>query len=67
MTVGIASSAMGPLVLGASADFLGGFQPSLWLFAGLAVTVAANGLKPESARGGDQLIQEEALELRVAA
>jgi MFS family permease len=67
MTVGIASSAMGPLVLGASADFLGGFQPSLWLFAGLAVTVAANGLKPESARGGDQLIQEEALELRIAA
>ena len=40
MTVGISCSALGPLVMGASADWLGGFNPSLWLFASVAVVVA---------------------------
>lgn len=43
MTVGIACSALGPLVMGASADYLGGFDPSLWLFATVAAAVAAAG------------------------
>ena len=40
MTVGISCSALGPLVMGASVDALGGFEPSLWLFASLAALVA---------------------------
>ena len=40
MTVAISCSAMGPLIMGASADMLGGFNPSLWLFATLATVVA---------------------------
>lgn len=43
MTVGIACSALGPLAMGASVDYLGGFEPSLWLFTGVAVGVAAVG------------------------
>lgn len=43
MTVGIACSALGPLAMGASVDYLGGFEPSLWLFTGVAVSVAAVG------------------------
>jgi MFS family permease len=43
MTVGIACSALGPLVLGASVDYLGGFEPSLWLFTAVAMIVAAAG------------------------
>jgi cyanate permease len=50
MTVGIGCSALGPLVMGASADYLGGFEPSLWFFAAVAAFVAfAGGL----AGGGD--------------
>jgi cyanate permease len=45
MTVGIASSAMGPLVLGASADYLGGFGPSLWACAAVGTVVAISGLR----------------------
>jgi MFS family permease len=40
MTVGISCSALGPLVMGASADLLGGFNPSLWLFATIAIVVS---------------------------
>ncbi|MBL9161587.1 MAG: MFS transporter [Planctomycetaceae bacterium] len=40
MTVGISCSAMGPLIMGASADALGGFNPSLWLFTTVAIIVA---------------------------
>lgn len=29
--------------MGASADYLGGFNPSLWLFAAVAAAVAAAG------------------------
>jgi MFS family permease len=36
LTAAIASSALGPLVLGASFDLWGGFGPSLWLFVGTA-------------------------------
>jgi cyanate permease len=43
MTVGIACSAMGPLVMGASVDYLGGFEPSLWFFTAVAMSVAAVG------------------------
>ncbi|MCC6493946.1 MAG: MFS transporter [Pirellulales bacterium] len=47
MTVGIASSAVGPLIMGASADLLGGFQASLWFFATTALAVAAAGWRVE--------------------
>jgi MFS family permease len=50
MTVGIACSALGPLVMGASVDYLGGFEPSLWFFTAVAMTVAAAGAL---AGGGD--------------
>jgi MFS transporter, OFA family, oxalate/formate antiporter len=40
MTVGISCSALGPLVMGASVDLLGGFNPSLWLFTTVAIVVA---------------------------
>jgi cyanate permease len=43
MTVGIGCSALGPLVMGASADYLGGFEPSLWFFTAVAMSVAAVG------------------------
>jgi MFS family permease len=43
MTVGIACSALGPLVMGASVDYLGGFEPSLWFFAAVAATIAVAG------------------------
>jgi len=43
MTVGIACSALGPLVMGASADYLGGFEPSLWFFAAVATFVSLAG------------------------
>jgi cyanate permease len=43
MTVGISCSALGPLVMGASVDYLGGFEPSLWLFTTVAMTVASAG------------------------
>lgn len=52
MTVGIACSAMGPLVMGASVDYLGGFEPSLWLFTGVAVSVAAIGAYAGGGEGG---------------
>jgi cyanate permease len=49
MTVGIACSALGPLVMGASVDYLGGFEPSLWFFTAVAMSVAAVG----AIAGGD--------------
>jgi OFA family oxalate/formate antiporter-like MFS transporter len=33
LTAAISASAVGPLVMGASVDFLGGFEPSMWIFA----------------------------------
>jgi MFS family permease len=35
LTAAVAASAVGPVVMGASADYLGGFAPSFWLFAAL--------------------------------
>lgn len=40
LTAAISASAAGPLVLGVSADFLGGFEPSLWVFAAGAAAAA---------------------------
>ena len=43
LTAAIAGSAVGPVVMGISADYLGGFGPSFWLFAVAAglVTLAS--------------------------
>jgi MFS transporter, OFA family, oxalate/formate antiporter len=56
LTAAISASAAGPLVMGASADFLGGFEPSLWLFAAAAVATAAVcplAIRPQAVRGED--------------
>jgi len=44
LTAAIAGSSLGPLLMGISDDYLGGFAPSLWLFAALASVVAVAGL-----------------------
>ena len=49
MTVGISCSALGPLVMGASVDYLGGFEPALWFFTAVAVSVEMLG----AVAGGD--------------
>jgi OFA family oxalate/formate antiporter-like MFS transporter len=41
LTAAISASAVGPLVMGVSVDFFGGFEPSLWAFAAGAIVVAA--------------------------
>jgi hypothetical protein len=43
MTVGIGCSALGPVAMGASVDYLGGFEPSLWFFTAVAASVATLG------------------------
>lgn len=40
LTAAISASAVGPLVMGGSVDYLGGFEPSMWLFAGAACLTA---------------------------
>jgi hypothetical protein len=40
LTAAISASAVGPLVMGASVDFLGGFEPSMWIFAAGACIAA---------------------------
>ena len=40
LTVAVAASAIGPVIMGVSADYLGGFGHSLWFFAGLSVVCA---------------------------
>jgi cyanate permease len=37
LTAAVGASAIGPVVMGISADYCGGFAPSLALFAGMAV------------------------------
>ena len=37
LTAAIAGSSVGPLIMGVSTDYLDGFTPALWLFAGGAV------------------------------
>ncbi len=44
LTAAIAGSSVGPLVMGVSADYLGGFTPSLWLFATLATGISIAGI-----------------------
>ena len=39
LTAAVAGSAVGPVIMGISADYLGGFGPSFWLFAGMALCV----------------------------
>lgn len=43
ITAAIAGSSIGPLVLGVSADYLGGFTPALWLLSGIAFMVSILG------------------------
>jgi len=43
LTAAIAGSSVGPLIMGISADYLGGFTPALWLFAALATVVSITG------------------------
>lgn len=40
LTAGVAGSAIGPVIMGISADYLGGFADSLWLFAALSIACA---------------------------
>lgn len=44
LTAAIAGSSLGPLIMAVSDDYLGGFGPSLWMFAALAGIVAVAGL-----------------------
>lgn len=44
LTAAIAGSSLGPLLMGVSDDYLGGFEPSLWLFAAMAGVVSIAGL-----------------------
>ena len=44
ITAAIAGSSVGPLVMGVSADYLGGFAPALWLFVAMAVVVSIAGI-----------------------
>ena len=39
----LAGSSLGPLVMGISTDYLGGFAPSLWIFAGFAGIISIAG------------------------
>jgi len=39
-TIGVASSGVGPFIMGAAFDFFGGFQQVLWGCAGLAAALA---------------------------
>lgn len=43
LTAAIAGSSLGPLLMAVSDDYLGGFAPSLWLFAGLAGVISIAG------------------------
>jgi MFS family permease len=40
LTAAVAASAIGPVIMGISADYFGGFADSLWLFAALSVMCA---------------------------
>ncbi len=44
LTAAIAGSSLGPLLMGVSDDYFGGFGPAFWLFAGLAAVVAIAGI-----------------------
>ncbi len=40
LTAAVGASAIGPVIMGVSADYLGGFADSLWLFAALSAVCA---------------------------
>ncbi|TWU24707.1 MFS transporter [Bythopirellula polymerisocia] len=43
LTAAVGASAVGPVVMGVSVDYLGGFTPSMWLFAAMAGACAVAG------------------------
>ncbi len=43
LTAAIAGSSVGPLLMGISADYLGGFTPALWLFTAMAAVISVAG------------------------
>jgi len=43
LTAAIAGSSVGPLIMGISADYLGGFTPALWLFTAMATVISIAG------------------------
>jgi len=43
LTAAIAGSSVGPLLMGISADYLGGFTPALWLFTAMAIVISIAG------------------------
>jgi MFS family permease len=67
LTVAISASAMGPLVMGVSVDFFGGFGTSMWTFAAAATTLAL--VSPLATRPAPSCVNEdfEAPTLRAAA
>lgn len=44
LTAAIAGSSLGPLIMGISTDYFGGFTPSIWLFAAWSGAVAVAGI-----------------------
>lgn len=65
LSAGISSSAVGPLVMGASCDYLGGFEPSMWAFAVGAVAAAM--ICPKATRPAGLRADVESVKLRAAA
>ncbi|MEM8943562.1 MAG: MFS transporter [Planctomycetota bacterium] len=57
LTAAIAGSSLGPLMMAVSDDYLGGFGPSLWCFAGMAgvITVASFWATPPT--GNDEVTE----------
>jgi len=43
VTAAVGSSSAGPLIMGASSDYLGGFEPSMWVFVAGAAALAVAG------------------------
>jgi MFS family permease len=43
VTSAVASSSAGPLIMGVSSDYLGGFEPSMWIFVAGAAALAVAG------------------------
>lgn len=58
VTAAVASSSAGPLIMGVSSDYLGGFEPSMWVFAAGAamLAVAAVWATPPSLTGREPTV-----------
>ncbi len=67
LTIAVAASAIGPVIMGVSADYLGGFGYSLWLFAGLSVITAIAALWATPPRTARVIEQEAAATRPIAA